>query len=295
VLGGGWTAVLAGGWPSVRARWARLGRREPLPTETRASGDRPGGYKVARLVADPRTETGGFLGLTVGGLYGNDATATCEVLAGTLLPPRRWGRRPRPAVHAVPDLGCTCGFYAYKRAENAVDLLAARPPVSRLFGTALLDVDLAGTVIEFHRGFRSGQQRVLGVQVPRWCVPCAAHGSTHRAQRVAGLSGRPLAAALRAEVPRLPLAARPAVAVHHASLLDRLVGRAALRPVCDRHSTVTEDASDGRVVGPTVVLELADLAARLGTEVRWLDDDGFDVARFVEAVSWLPPGHRRAA
>jgi hypothetical protein len=276
-------------------RWARFGGRGPLPSETRASEDRPSGSKVARLVADPCGTADGFLGLTVGGLYRSDAVAVCEILAGSLLPPRRWGKRPRPAAHEAPDLDCSCGFYAYKRWTRAVELLATRPPVSRLFGAALLDVDLAGTILEFDRGFRASHQRVLGLQVPRWCVPCAAYGERCRAERFAGLAGTRLAAALQAEVPRLPLAARPAVASHHASLLDRLAGRAVLRQVCDRHAAATADPPHGTGGAPTIVLELPDLAARLGTEVGWLPDDRFDVTGFVEAVSWSPPTHRRAA
>jgi hypothetical protein len=247
---------------------------------------------VARLVAGPTSAEGGFLGLTVGGLYGADAAAVCEVLAGTLAPPRRWGRRPEPAPHGVPDLACTCGFYALKERAPALELLSARPPISRLFGTALLEVDLAGTIIEFQRGFRASDQRVLGVRVPPWCLPCAADGELRPAARLAGLANRPLAASLGAEIPRLPLADRAAVMAHHVSLLDRLAGRAALRPVCDGHAFPAPGADDW---APSVVLGLADLAARLGTEVRWLDDDGFDVDGYVEAVAWTPPSRRRIA
>jgi hypothetical protein len=279
---------------STRGRWAALGGRAPLPTETRSELDRPRGYKVAKLVAVPRADRAGFLGLTLGGLYGADAPAVCEVLAGAVPPRRRWGRRTRPADHDVPDLGCTCGFYAYKRREPAIELLAGRPPVSRLLGTALLEVDLAGTVVEFQRGFRAGGQRVLGVQVPRWCVPCAASGEARRAERLAGLDGSALDEAMRAEVPRLPPGSRLPVAVHYAGLLSRLAGRAALRPVCDHH---TRSGSPPQWAGPapTVTVELAVLAGWLGTEARWLDDRLFDVDTYVEALSWVPPVHRRVA
>jgi hypothetical protein len=280
--------------PPRSARWARLGRRRPLPSETRASADRPRGYKVARLVADPRTFGGSFLGLTVGGLYTSEGTASCEVLDGALPPPRRWGRRRPPPPHLAPDLGCSCGFYAFARRTAAAELLASRPPVSRLFGTALLEVDLAGTVIEFDRGYRSGQQRVLGVQVPQLCLPCAADGEVQPARRLAGLAGRLLERGLQDEVPRLSSAYRLALAVHHASLLQRLAGRAALRPVCDDHTLVPDATTEWRA-DELLVLELADLAARLGTEVRWLDHERFDVFGFVEAVSWRPPAHRSVA
>jgi hypothetical protein len=274
-----------------RARWAQFGRRA-LPTESRGSADRPTGAKVARIIAAPEGPQGSFLGLTVGGRYGSEGTATCEILDGTLPPPRRWGRRRPPAAHRVPDLDCSCGFYAFKDRGRALDLLTDRPPVSRLFGTFLLEVDLAGTVVEFDRGFRAGQQRVLGVTVPPWCVACAADGEAVRATALAGLAGRSLAAALQRELPRLPAAYRLALSVHHSALLDRLAGDAALRPVCDPH--VEADDPEAGWVGETVALELPELAARLGTEVRWLDGE-LDVRGFVEARSWTPPTHQRAA
>jgi hypothetical protein len=277
-----------------QARWARFGRQRELRSERLLSADRPRGHKVGRLVADPGHDDGRFLGLTVGGLYTSDDDAVCEVLNGRLPPPRRWGRRVPPALHTAPDLGCTCGFYAFKGAGAAVDLLAERPPASRLFGAALLEVDLAGTVIEFDRGFRASHQRVLGVKVPRWCVPCAADGEARRADRVAGFAGAPLEAGLRSEVPRVPAAYRLAVAVHHASLVERLAGRAALRPVCDQHTPRPDDAASCQDA-EVVVLELAELGGRLATEVRWLEDGRFDVAGFIEVLSWLPAPRRPAA
>jgi hypothetical protein len=276
------------------ARWARFGRPRALPTERRDSVDRPVGYKVARLVADPSSPDGGFLGLTVGGLYASESVAGCEVLDGSLPPPRRWWRRTAPEPHTAPELRCSCGFYAFTDVADAAELLSTRPPVGRLFGTALLEVDLAGTVVEFDRGYRGARQRVLGVELPHWCVPCAAEGAAEPARRVLGLAGSRLAAGLEDETPRLSSVYRLAVIVHHAALLQRLDGRAALRPVCDRHTRAVGDAADG-ADGEVVVLELPELAARLGTEVRWLDDERFDVRAYVEAVSWLPPAHRKGA
>lgn len=273
---------------------ARFGRHRSLPTEHRDRFDRPVGYKVARLVADPAAETGSFLGLTVGGLYGSETEASCEVLEGSLPPPTRRWRRSLPPPHQAPDLGCSCGFYAFKDVADAAELLSTRPPVGRLFGTALLEVDLAGTVIEFDRGYRAGRQRVLGVELPRWCVACAADGAAEPARRVLGLAGSRLAEGLDHEVPRLSSVYRLAVIVHHATLLQRLEHRAALRPVCDRHTAAVGDTVDG-ADGEVVVLELPELAARLGTEVRWLDDERFDVRAYVAAVSWLPPAHRTSA
>jgi hypothetical protein len=281
----------------VAAREGRLpGGIGALPTETRPSHDRPRGHKVAKLVVDPASGRAGFLGLTVGGLYGGDTVASCEVLAGWLPPPRRWGRRRPPPAHDVPDLSCSCGFHAFERRSEAVQLLAERPPVSRQFGAVLLEVDLAGTVIEFDRGFRASHQRVLGVQVPRWCVPCAARGQLRAARRVAGLASADFAEELRAELPRYPPAYRVALAVHHQAMLERLAGRVPLRGVCEEHTPRPTSASAG-TASPPVALELADLAAHLGTEVRWLDEEeaAFDTTAFVEAMSWTPPGHRGVA
>ncbi len=258
-----------------------------LPTEERANHDRPSGYKVARLVADPATGHAGFLGLTLGGRYAREDIADCQVLNGSLPPPRRWGRRRPPPEHDAPDLDCTCGFHALTDRSEATHLLATRPPISRMFGPVLVEVDLAGTVIEFDRGYRASHQRVLGVQVPRWCVPCARLGRHRPAQRVAGLASTALERACRDDLPLHPSLYRYALAAHHLELVRRLEGDAALRPVCDEHTPVVVRAEDERPA--TLVLELADLAAGLGTEVSWLDDDSFDVDRFVDAVSWPPP------
>jgi hypothetical protein len=305
LLGAPWTVMMLLFWVVVAlialygsTLWQHLrnavwlgqmpGRVGALPTEDRPSHDRPEGYKVARLVADPVTGQASFLGLTLGGMYGQEGAASCEVLAGALPPPRRWGRRKPPPPHDAPDLGCTCGFYVLSDRAEATELLATRPPVSRMFGAVLLEVDLAGTVIEFDRGYRAGHQRVLGVQVPRWCLPCARLGRTRQARRIAGLAGKSLERACRSDLPQHPPLYRFAMAAHNIEVVRRLDGRAALRPVCDEHTPAPPPA-DRTEAPSTVVLELADLAAGLGTEVRWLDDDQFDVARFVETVSWPPP------
>jgi hypothetical protein len=278
-------------WTHARnAVWhGRLpGSMGALPTESRASHDRPHGYKVARLVVDPVTGRASFLGLTLGGRYEQESTAGCEVLSGALPPPRRWGRRTPPPPHEAPDLGCTCGFYALSGRAAATELLATRPPVSRMFGAVLLEVDLAGTVVEFDRGYRAGHQRVLGVQVPRWCLPCARLGRAFPASRLAGLAGPRLEQACRSDLPQHPPLYRVALAAHNVEVVRRLEGRAALRPVCDDHTPATSPSQEGEAPS-SVVLELADLASGLGTEVRWLDEEGFDVARYVETVSWPPP------
>lgn len=290
--------LLAGrAWRAIRiAAWrGRLpGRAGALPTEIRGSHERPRGYKVARLVTDPASETGEFLGATFGGLYTHDSTAVCEVLEGTLPPPRRWGRRSLPRPHQAPEIACSCGFYVLRERHDATELLSGRPPISRLFGVVLLEVDLSGTIIEFDHGFRASHQRVLGVQVPRWCLTCATEGRARPAARLAGLSGRDFEEACKADVPQHPPLYRLAVLVHHQQLLTRLGERAALRPVCDQH-TPRKVRSAGADQPAPVVLELADLAAQLGTEVSWLADDEFAVRRFVETMTFVPPGHPRAA
>jgi hypothetical protein len=264
------------------------GRLGALPTEDRGSYDRPSGFKVARLTADPGTGEGRFLGLTLGGAYAADDLAGCEVLAGSISPPRRWGRRRVPEPHDPPDLACTCGFHAFRDRAEALELLATRPPVSRMFGPVLLEVDLAGTVVEFDRGYRASQQRVLGVHVPRWCLPCARGGRGRPAVRLAGIAGADLERACRSDLPDQPSLYRYALAAHHLEVVRRLEGRAALRPVCEDHTPVVAPPDPERAPS-TVVLELADLAAGLGTEVRWLDDEVFALRRFLEAVSWPPP------
>jgi hypothetical protein len=240
---------------------------------------------VARLVADPASDAAGFLGLTMGGRYGSDAQAMCEVLSGALPPPRRWGRRRVPASHSAPAVGCSCGFYAYRDRRDAEKLLATHPPVGRHFGTALLDVDLAGTVIEYDHGFRSSHQRVLGVRVPAWCLPCASAGRARRASQLAGQAGEPLAAALQSEIPAQPQVYRLARTLHHQALLARIQSWAALRPVCDDHMPTDGAHLDHRDPPTTVRCAPADLAARLGTEVSWLVD-GFDVATYIDTLSW---------
>jgi hypothetical protein len=292
-------AALLGGslWRRIRvAAWTgRLpGRIGELPTETRPSHEPPRGFKAARLVAHPASGEASFLGVTLGGRYGVETDASCEVLAGTLPPSRRWGRRQLPELHDAPDLDCTCGFYAFHDRDSALELLSVRPPISRVLGLILLEVDLSGTVIEFDRGYRASRQQVLGVQVPRWCVPCAARGQRHRAQRMGGLSAEDFEEALRAELPRYPPLYRLALSLHQTALLERLGGRTALRAVCDRH-TPTQLVTEDPDLAPPPALELADLAARLGTEVCWLDDDNFDVEAFVDAMAWLPAGAPRPA
>lgn len=66
--------------------------------------------------------------------------------------------------HPVPDLSCTCGFYAV---PNSDDLQNAMSPDS-----VLIEVELFGKVIVYERGYRAERQRVLRYGFPT-CWYCA--------------------------------------------------------------------------------------------------------------------------
>lgn len=105
------------------------------------------GVKVARLV----TRDGRFLFAPryprwQSQPYGTVADAVCE------------SDRPHPA----PATDCRCGFYA----------VATRDELWRLdpsTDAVVLDVELAGAVIEHEFGWRAAHQAVLGIHLPRVC------------------------------------------------------------------------------------------------------------------------------
>jgi hypothetical protein len=69
-------------------------------------------------------------------------------------------------AHAAPAIGCSCGFHAVVSIDGlseVVDLLA---------DSVVLDVEVAGTVIEHERGVRAQQQSILGIGFPRTCAWC---------------------------------------------------------------------------------------------------------------------------
>lgn len=80
------------------------------------------------------------------------ATAVCH---------RRQLRR-----HAAPDVDCTCGFYAVTDPSALPTVTEHHPDM------VLLEVELAGTVIEHEAGLRGEHQIVLGAFFPGECHRC---------------------------------------------------------------------------------------------------------------------------
>jgi hypothetical protein len=66
-------------------------------------------------------------------------------------------------AHAAPSLTCHCGFHAVPTRR---ELWRLAPTTA----TVVLDVELAGTVIEHRRGWRAAHQAVLGVRLPPTCA-----------------------------------------------------------------------------------------------------------------------------
>jgi hypothetical protein len=107
-------------------------------------------FKVARLILH---DDGGpvFEGVGLGGCYGaNDVAACVEV-----------------PHHVPPHPGCSCGFYAWRRRTDAIDLVGELVP-------ALLDVDLWGSFHEYERGYVAAVQQVRDVVLQPFCVDCLA-------------------------------------------------------------------------------------------------------------------------
>jgi hypothetical protein len=95
-----------------------------------------------------------------------EGTAACLAGAG--------GQGHASERHVVPDVACTCGFWAFRpdQARHHQDI-----------DGVLLEVDLGGRVIECERGYRGERQRALAVwlagrcqhflcsrQADRWCL-----------------------------------------------------------------------------------------------------------------------------
>ncbi len=73
--------------------------------------------------------------------------------------------------HEAPGLECTCGFHA-------VASVKALTEVTDVFAdSVVLDVEVAGIVIEYERGLRAGQQSILGIGFPRSCAWCGGQAS----------------------------------------------------------------------------------------------------------------------
>jgi hypothetical protein len=68
--------------------------------------------------------------------------------------------------HRAPEPKCTCGFYAVDNDDDLWRLGGGDPEL------IVLDIELAGRVIEHEHGYRASDQRVRGVALPRRCVRC---------------------------------------------------------------------------------------------------------------------------
>lgn len=109
-------------------------------------------YKAAYIVVDNLGRPG-FTGAGMGGTYGPVDLARCV----------------RHPDHVPPVLSCGCGFYAWHRRDDAVDLLMEHLP-------ALLDVEVWGAFHEFEDGLIAAAQLVTSVTLARWCIGCLNRG-----------------------------------------------------------------------------------------------------------------------
>ena len=183
------------------------------------------GYKAAQVLITPDLTSARLKGITVGGSYTADDAASCV-------------RGCSP-----PALGCTCGFYALRRRDEALDLMRETLAANGLRHKALLTVELDGEVLQYERGYRGEHQRVMGVEFERVCARCSDLGRPRLASQLAAARSYRLSPFART------LAAPPSPATRMLPV----------RPVCDDH--VPEGA---------IVLTLGELAGLLATEVSWL-------------------------
>jgi hypothetical protein len=100
----------------------------------------------------------------LGEAYGALAHATCAL-----------------ADHDAPAADCSCGFYAVADDAQLWRLGADEPEL------AVLDVELAGRVIEHDHGYRASYQRVTHVRFHGVCVRCGKHADTFAHRRFGGL------------------------------------------------------------------------------------------------------------
>ena len=70
------------------------------------------------------------------------------------------------AGHIAPTVDCTCGFYAVPELHELTDVTEHHPR------SVVLEVELAGTVVEHERGMRGEQQTVLAMLFPGHCDRC---------------------------------------------------------------------------------------------------------------------------
>lgn len=124
---------------------------------------------------------------------------------------------------APPGLSCFCGFYAFRERDRALELIDWLGSLQPTRSYVLLSADLDGEVLEYEHGFRAQRQRVVRIEVPDRCQPCAAQGQ-----------GMGVATALVTH-PRF----RSEQLFAQQDLVSRLalpMGSAPLRPLCARHT-----------------------------------------------------------
>lgn len=225
------------------------GRVGALPVEDVASHDAPTGWKCAQLLLSPdRTEVR-LSGVSIGGSYTAVDQAVCV----------------RKRNHAAPSLDCECGFYAFTDRNEAVDLLARRCGFDGdVVVRTLLQVEFRGTVIEHEHGSRAELQQVLGMWLLPWCADCAAAGRLVAAKALAS-DGQP---ALRLN----DWGPGALILQERLHMTVRLLQEwSPLRPLCRDCLDATSEH----------VVSLPALAAALGTEVAWLEEDVVDLDRVV--------------
>jgi hypothetical protein len=83
--------------------------------------------------------------------------------------------------HEAPAADCSCGFYAVSDDTHLWRLGADEPEL------AVLDVELAGRVIEHDHGYRASHQRVMSVQFHGVCVRCGKRADVFAHRRFGSL------------------------------------------------------------------------------------------------------------
>jgi hypothetical protein len=83
--------------------------------------------------------------------------------------------------HDAPHANCSCGFYAVADDSQLWRLGADLPHL------AVLDVELAGRLIEHENGYRASHQRTRAVTLPGTCTRCGRPAEVLNHQRFGGL------------------------------------------------------------------------------------------------------------
>ncbi len=100
----------------------------------------------------------------LGASYGAVARASCPV-----------------GGHDAPQADCSCGFYAVAEEGQLWRLGADEPEL------AVMEVELAGRVIEHDHGYRASDQRVRALRVHGVCVRCGRRAEVFGQRRFGGL------------------------------------------------------------------------------------------------------------